>query len=445
MPLIVLRTKTFEGLEQPTFVPSGTYTITQTGTFNIANYEYAKIAIPLRVKNVYVSSSTTWVLMSDGSLWGCGRNNSGQQGTSDTSSNTLVFTQRLTDVKQVACSSTTTWALKTDGTLWGCGSNSYKQQGSNSTTNVIAFTQRLTDVKQVICSSQGNETWAIKTDNSLWGCGANGVGQQSNGSSGVDVGTFTQRLTDVIQFISSGNSTSWALKSDGTLWGCGYNGSGQQGNNQSGENIVETFTKRLEDVKSFSCQGGNTTFAVKTDGTLWGCGANGYGQQGEPNYPSIFKTFGQRFTDVDQVVCSSNTTWVIRTDGTLWGCGQDSNGQQGSGSYSQNKYVYPFTQRLTDIKQVVCTDAVTWAIKTDNSLWGCGINTYGQQGSGDTNSVATFTKRLEDVKHVDCRGGNTTFAVKTDGTLWGCGRNNYGQQGSGDENNVLTFTERILL
>jgi len=48
---------------------------------------------------------------------------------------------------------------------------------------------------------------------------------------------------------------------------------------------------------------------------------------------------------------------------------------------------------LKPASQVVCGIMVTWYLTTSGDLYGCGNNNYGQQGSGDTTDVLTFTKR----------------------------------------------------
>ena len=88
----------------------------------------------------------------------------------------------------------------------------------------------------------------------------------------------------------------------------------------------------------------------------------------------------------------------------MYGCGYNSEGQQGSGD--QNS-VLTFTKRGENVKEVSCSDETTWYIDNNNDLYGCGSNGSGQQGSGDQNSVLTFTKRAENVKEVSCTGYTT--------------------------------------
>ena len=435
---------------------------TQSGTFDdISESQSLDIyllgsygTIEKTVKDVQVNDDTSWILLTDGTLWGCGSNSSGQQGSGDTT-NVTSFTQRLTDVKEISCTETNSWALKTDGTLWGCGSNYYGQQGagtSGSGTNVTTFTQRMTDVEHVYACSQ--VTWALKTDGTLWGCGRNIYGQQGSGEIDSNdenpVTTFTQRLTDVSKlFISKQYGfETWAVKTDGTLWGCGRGLGGQQGNGST--NDVTTFTQRLTDVKDVILLGEyyngmcDSTWVIKNDNTLWGCGYNANGSQGSGQQSEEVKIFTQRLTDVIKVSCSMNTTWALKTDGTLWGCGTGSYGQQGDGSTS---YITTFTKRLTEVRDVFASQDETWALKTDGTLWICGRNTYGQQGNGSTDPndryyVKTFTQRLNDVKKLCCNV-RETWAIKTDGTLWGCGYNDTAQQGSGGTTDVTYLTQRL--
>ena len=86
----------------------------------------------------------------------------------------------------------------------------------------------------------------------------------------------------------------------------------------------------------------------------------------------------------------SSVTWYIDTSNNLYGCGNNYNGNQGSGNTS---YVYTFTKRAENVKTVSCSGSVTWYIDNNNDLYGCGKNSTGNQGSGDTSNVLTFTKR----------------------------------------------------
>ena len=144
------------------------------------------------VKEVSCSMYTTWYIDNNNNLYGCGRNTNGQQGsgTSGSSTNVLVFTKRASNVKEVSCSANTTWYIDNNNNLYGCGRNDYGQQGPGNTSNVSVFTKRASNVKEVSCSMY--TTWYIDNNNNLYGCGRGYDGQQGSGDTS-NVLTFTKR------------------------------------------------------------------------------------------------------------------------------------------------------------------------------------------------------------------------------------------------------------
>ena len=444
----IFKTKESSFVKPPSFVPSGTLEIESNGTYDISSKEFVNVLVESKkIAQVAVSNVSTWILTKSGDLYGCGRGETGEQGTGN-SSNVYVFTKRMTDVKKVFCSrysdlGNTTWVIKKDGTLWGTGYATYGQQGdgNTSTHSVYTFTQRMTDVKDAFVYN--TMTWVIKNDNSLWGSGDNTGGQMGLGTNTPErVGSFRKIMDNVKKAQLFSYRSGIILKTDGTLWNFG------QGSNYV--EVVIYLRQRLDNVIDFVVpkkegSGDNTNcWAIRADGTLWGCGVNPYGQQGNGqsgrSSSSNVKNFTQRLTNVKSVACSGATTWAIKNDGTLWGCGYGAYGQQGSGSTDS---VLTFTQRMSNVEKVDCLEDLTTALKTDGTLWSCGNNNYGQQGDGSTTPSNVFAKKMDNVKDFYMQE-NVTWALKNDNTLWGTGRNNYGQQGSGNTNNVYKFTQRTF-
>ena len=211
-------------------------------------------------------------------------------------------------------------------------------------------------------------------------------------------------------------------------------------------NITTTFTQittNTDNIKSIYC-GYYHTFILKNDGTLWGCGANGSSQLGleDTNYRTTFTIIGNNPGNIKSVCCGGWHTFILQNDGTLWGCGSNTNGQLGLGDTKSRNI---FTKIITDIKSVYCGNEYTIILKNDGTLWGCGSNSYGQLGLGDTNDRNTFTQittNTDDIKLVYC-GYSHTIILKNDGTLWGCGLNTSGQLGLGNTTNKKLFTQII--
>ena len=133
-----------------------------------------------------------------------------------------------------------------------------------------------------------------------------------------------------------------------------------------------------------------------------------------------------------------NSTFVLYDNGELYGCGSNTFGQQGNGTTNAVK---TFTKLADGVKDVACSDNTTFYLTTTGELYGCGYNNHGQQGDGTTNNVLTFTKRADGVKDVAC-SNSTTFYLTTTGELYGCGHNESGKQGDGTTTDVKTFTKR---
>jgi alpha-tubulin suppressor-like RCC1 family protein len=337
-------------------------------------------------------------------LWTWGFNTSGQLGDNTITNRSTPVTTFAggTNWKQVSGGREHTAAIKTDGTLWTWGFNSSGQLGDNTTTNrstpVTTFAGG-TNWKQVSCA--GDNTAAIKTDGTLWTWGYNFSGQLGN-----NVAFGSSILTPITTFaggtnwkqVSCGNfatgptvNTTAAIKTDGTLWVWGYNNNGQVGNNRSTFSVntpVTTFAGGTN-WKQVSC--GRHTAAIKTDGTLWTWGHNGYVQLGNNtsvNRSTPVTTFAGG-TNWKQVACGNAHTVAIKTDGTLWIWGRNTNGQLGNNTTTDRSTPVTTFAGGTNWKQVSGGNGHTAAIKTDGTLWTWGVNTNGQLGDNTTTQIIT--------------------------------------------------------
>ena len=274
----------------------------------------------------------------------------------------------------------------------------------------------------------------------LYGWGANAQGQLGLGnttaySSPVQVGATSEWAS---VSVSSGSAFAAALKPNGTLWMWGYNAYGQLGNgnltNYSSPIQVGALTTWL----SVTC-GQNHTGAVKTDGTLWMWGANNNGQLGQGNttYRSSPVQVGLLSTWLN-VAAGYKQTIALKTDGTMWSWGSNNVGQLGLGnltSYSSPKQIGALTT-WSKISTSAYLSPMTYALKTDGTLWTWGANNQGGLGLGNTTNYSSPKQigALTTWSKVTA-GYQTAANIKTDGTLWTWGYNNRGQLGIGNITN----------
>ena len=291
-----------------------------------------------------------------------------------------------------------------------------------------------------------NNSFILKNDGTLWGCGYNlesqlGLGDNTNRT------TFTQITTNTgdIKEIYCGAYHTFILKNDGTLWGCGANDYGQLGLGDTARRYTFTqITTNFDNIKEICC-GWCHTLILKNDGTLWGCGANGNGQLGlgDTTNRTTFTQITTNADDIKSVCCGAEHTLILKNDGTLWSTGYNGSGQLGLGDNIGKTTFTEVTTNANDVKEIYCGYNHTFILENDGTLWGCGLNAHGQLGLGDTTNRTIFTQitiNADDVKEIYC-GQDHTVILKNDGTLWGCGGNDSGELGLGDTTNRTTFTQ----
>jgi len=173
--------------------------------------------------------------------------------------------------------------------------------------------------------------------------------------------------------------------------------------------------------------------AIKTDGTLWTWGGNGY-------YGGLGLNNTTNRSSPTQVGSLSNWKLVsagkyysaaIKTDGTLWSWGYNFLGQLGLND-TVHRSSPTQVGALTNWKLVASGYYQMTAIKTDGTLWTWGYNFYGELGINDTTNRSSPVQvgSLTNWKLVASGSGyHQMTAIKTDGTLWTWGYNFFGQLG----------------
>ena len=139
--------------------------------------------------------------------------------------------------------------------------------------------------------------------------------------------------------------------------------------------------------------GAEHTLALKNNGTLWAWGNNLTGQLGDGTSGGVHTGLPKQIgTDEDWLMVSAGgaASFAIKTDGSLWGWGNNSYGQQGDGS-NLDKTVPTRIGTATDWKTVAAGAYHTLALKNDGSLWSAGLNTRGQLGLGNRVNTNIFT------------------------------------------------------
>lgn len=405
------------------------------------------------VKSVYAGYYCAFALKNDGSLWSWGTNFSGQLGVGgDESINPIKV---LDSVRELFVNAEgihyNVYALKEDASLWAWGNNDYGQLGEGTTISRTEPVKVMEGIKTVAVS--GVHTLAVGLDNSLWAWGCNSSGQI--GDKSYADRSSPVKIMDGVKSAFSDFRFSYAIKEDGSLWVWGgvtsswsiyvwsdyhampfleFHDSGSwepvqmippSGNAvvSSAEDVipagkpVPTPKQELPPIADvYTVE--NTSFFIRSDGSLWGSGSNSYMLLCDD---TIFASAEQvkLMDEVKAVAGGSFHALALRTDGSVYSWGDNSGCQLGNGTYDDS---HEPIKVMEGVAAIAAGKEQSLALKKDGSLWMWGTNHCGRGGS--IRCMSKPEKMMEDVKAM-AAGDAYILAVKNDGSLWEWGVNSF--------------------
>ncbi|HEY1870241.1 MAG TPA: hypothetical protein VGG71_04240 [Chitinophagaceae bacterium] len=336
-----------------------------------------------QIKTIAAGYSHIMALKTDGTLWVCGNNASGQLGLGDYSSRNKFTQVPIYDVAQIFSGDAASIIKLKDGTAWGTG-NQYGQLGLGNINDVVTFTRTpfFDDVVQV--SITFNEVFVLKADGTVWGAGQNRDSILLQGDHDLRANFVKVPISNVKQLSVSAYDVI-ALKNNGELWGWGENLAGELGLGDKAWHMTPMLlpTSGASIAKIFS--GGSTTFFLDNNGKVWAAGANLRGQLGLGdlnNRTSFIQLPFFNTKSIDVIIPHSSCVSFKETNGNVWNAGDNVIGEMGLGNISTLPYTTPVQLPGFTATQVSGTGGTMFSTRSDNTLWAWGSNSSGALGMG---------------------------------------------------------------
>jgi alpha-tubulin suppressor-like RCC1 family protein len=292
----------------------------------------------------------------------------------------------LTNIIQVEGGRTFTMALKSDGSVydWGQANTGELGNGFYGSNLYTPFQVGITNVLQIAAGN--NFDLALKRDGTIWGWGNNFYGQLGDSTQNDQNTPHSTKFPGCFVAIAGGYSHTLALRSDGTVWVCGYNGLGSLGlGTTNAVNTYPTQVPGLTGVVAISAAG-YSSYALKSDGTVWSWGYNAFGNLGDGTSTqrnSPVQVSG--LTGIKSIASSYYNGYAISSTGQAYAWGRGDYGAIGNGS-SAYQYTPALIPAIVNPRKIVTGDAMwAMALMQDNTLraWGYNVNSVLGTGAPD--------------------------------------------------------------
>lgn len=344
--------------------------------------------------NVYATGNTTFMLDSNGGLWGVGQNAYNLISSDNELKQTFEFVNVIKNVKIKSVSVANDHAYAIDGTgvvyAWGDNDDDLLQidesKVSSPTKTTIKLSRYDANSKKEISLTPTtivagkNHTAIVDDEGSLWIWGSNKYGQLGLGHNN-DVSTPTQvelkknNVTVKVSSIALGENHTAIVDKIGNLWTWGSNNHYQLGYAQFDGQDVASLNKPYSYNSDFDYSSvfafGNSTIATDINGKSFVFGQNDKNQLGlnlntekveyTPSLEGIVVSYVTNSGDASYIIDASKRLW-------LWGSSDTKLGNEGTEDILVPKYIEKKLElKNISLSELLPTDIYTRAVYVASS------------------------------------------------------------------------------
>jgi alpha-tubulin suppressor-like RCC1 family protein len=228
--------------------------------------------------------------------------------------------------------------------------------------------------------SVGAEATALTCDGKVYMTGSNEFGMLGMGASAPDVNYFTAiPALDSIEAVSAHGQFVLALHQNGRLYNWGSNGSRALGSNQSF--LFQPVLRTDLDSVAAIATGNYHSLVLREDSTVWGFGANTYGELGPvPPYHWDTARLFNSLPPVVAIAAGHSFSLALDHKGRIWAWGWNSFGQLGLGhrDTSHHPRMISAPGNFKSLSAYRYTNAI--AVDSNGAVWVWGENQQGELG-----------------------------------------------------------------
>jgi alpha-tubulin suppressor-like RCC1 family protein len=336
----------------------------------------AALSLPAPVAQVGSSNSTLYALLTNGTVYAMGIGTNGQLGNDSTlnSFNTPVQVRfpagvTIASIPTDVMPMNAGFAVDTRGHVWAWGEDAGGEFCLGNTKEYLTPVELPFSDVTTLAGAYNHATY--DAGGTLYSCGDNQYGVLGDGStqsSKTPVRVIALAGQEVTSLVASWNDTG-AVLADGTYFDWGYNADGQLGDGTIGTPSAVPVRVPLADPVTQAAEGGSLpgngqTLVLLSDGSVYAWGDDTYYQLGDGKTASEgrpVKILPPAGVTYRTLATGGNTSYAVSTNGNVYAWGVSAAGEIGNGATATAKRPVKVASGATTISSTAADVVVSLA------------------------------------------------------------------------------------